>query len=116
MADFERVLKHRLDRGVDGFQVEVAHTLFKAGGPPDAGSGQHQDVCRDHLMSYYDQEELHPLFRDRRALLDRHPAPPGAVSPGERSEAAAPGRHRRRAAVQRTARRPPCPAGHGRTR
>ncbi|MEV5007828.1 alpha-amylase family glycosyl hydrolase [Streptomyces sp. NPDC056159] len=90
MADFERVLKHWLDRGVDGFQVEVAHTLFKAEGLPDAGSGQHQDIYRNHLTSYYDQEELHPLFRDWRDLLDRHPAPPGAVSPGERVMVATP--------------------------
>ncbi|MGI5133774.1 glycoside hydrolase family 13 protein [Streptomyces sp. CA-106110] len=84
VADFERILKHWLDRGVDGFRVDVAHTLFKADGLPDAGPGQHQDIHRNHLMPYYDQEELHPLFRDWRALLDSHPAPAGAVAPGER--------------------------------
>ncbi|MER5595625.1 glycoside hydrolase family 13 protein [Streptomyces sp. NPDC002265] len=84
VADFERILKHWLDRGVDGFRVDVAHTLFKAQGLPDAGAGQHQDVHRNHLMPYYDQEELHPLFRKWRALLDSHPAPAGAVPPGER--------------------------------
>ncbi|MFJ8363960.1 alpha-amylase family glycosyl hydrolase [Streptomyces sp. NPDC093984] len=84
VADFERILKHWLDRGVDGFRVDVAHTLFKAEGLPDAGPGQHQDIHRNHLMPYYDQEELHPLFRDWRVLLDTHPAPAGAVDPGER--------------------------------
>ncbi|GAA3830288.1 glycoside hydrolase family 13 protein [Streptomyces chiangmaiensis] len=84
VADFERILKHWLDRGVDGFRVDVAHTLFKAEGLPDAGPGQHQDIHRNHLMPYYDQEELHPLFREWRALLDTHPAPTGAVPPGER--------------------------------
>ncbi|MGW3248085.1 glycoside hydrolase family 13 protein [Streptomyces sp. NPDC001070] len=84
VADFERILRHWLDRGVDGFRVDVAHTLFKAPGLPDAGPGQHQDILRNHLMPYYDQEELHPLFRTWRRLLDTHPAPPGAVSPGQR--------------------------------
>lgn len=84
VADFERILKHWLDRGVDGFRVDVAHTLFKADGLPDAGPGQHKDIHRNHLMPYYDQEELHPLFRDWRALLDSHPAPAAAVAPGER--------------------------------
>ncbi|MGW1726828.1 glycoside hydrolase family 13 protein [Streptomyces sp. NPDC002306] len=84
VADFERILRHWLDRGVDGFRVDVAHTLFKAEGLPDAGPGQHQDIHRNHLMPYYDQEELHPLFRHWRALLDRHPAPAGAVAPAER--------------------------------
>ncbi|MFC8246207.1 glycoside hydrolase family 13 protein [Streptomyces chartreusis] len=83
-VEFERILTHWLDRGVDGFRVDVAHTLFKAEGLPDAGPGQHQDVHRNHLMPYYDQDELHPLFRTWRKLLDRHPAPTGAVAPRER--------------------------------
>ncbi|WP_329183488.1 glycoside hydrolase family 13 protein [Actinacidiphila glaucinigra] len=84
IADFERILRHWLDRGVDGFRIDVAHTLFKAPGLPDAGPGQHQDILRNHLMPYHDQEELHPLFRTWRRLLDTHPAPPGAVPPRQR--------------------------------
>jgi alpha-glucosidase len=83
-ADFERVLRHWLDEGVDGFRIDVAHALFKAAGLPDAGPGQHADPARNHLMPYYDREELHPLFRSWRRLLDTHPAPPGAVAPHER--------------------------------
>ncbi|NEC63076.1 glycoside hydrolase family 13 protein [Streptomyces sp. SID9727] len=81
---FTDVLRHWLDRGVDGFRVDVAHALFKAEGLPDAGPGQHTDPLRNHLMPYYDQEELHPLYREWRALLDTHPAPPGAVAPRDR--------------------------------
>ncbi len=73
-----------LDHGVDGFRVDVAHALFKDPGLPDASSDQHQDVTRNHLMPYYDREELHPLFRRWRALLESHPARPGAVPPEER--------------------------------
>ncbi len=83
-AGFEEVLRHWLDRGVDGFRIDVAHTLFKAPGLPDAGPGQRRDPARTHLLPYHDQEELHPLFRSWRALLDRHPAPSGAVPPDER--------------------------------
>ncbi|MFD8567288.1 glycoside hydrolase family 13 protein [Streptomyces sp. NPDC059639] len=81
---FTGVLRHWLDRGVDGFRVDVAHALFKAEGLPDAGPGQHTDPWRNHLMPYYDQDELHPLYREWRALLDTHPAPPGAVAPEDR--------------------------------
>ncbi|MFD7921923.1 alpha-amylase family glycosyl hydrolase [Streptomyces sp. NPDC059740] len=81
---FAGVLRYWLDRGVDGFRVDVAHALFKAEGLPDAGPGQHRDPLRNHLMPYYDQEELHPLYRAWRTLLDTHPAPPGAVPPHER--------------------------------
>ncbi|MEU3246993.1 glycoside hydrolase family 13 protein [Streptomyces sp. NPDC006875] len=83
-AEFARVLRFWLDQGVDGFRIDVAHALFKADGLPDAGPGQHRDPARNHLMPYYDQEELHPLYREWRTLLDTHPAPPGAVAPGER--------------------------------
>ncbi|MCF3960837.1 glycoside hydrolase family 13 protein [Streptomyces fuscigenes] len=83
-ADFEDTLRFWLDHGVDGFRVDVAHALFKAAGLPDAGPGQHRDPARNHLMPYYDQEELHPLYRGWRALLDRHPAVPGAVAPEDR--------------------------------
>ncbi|MET7342635.1 glycoside hydrolase family 13 protein [Streptomyces sp. NPDC087866] len=81
---FTEVLRYWLDRGVDGFRVDVAHALFKAEGLPDAGPGQHTDPLRNHLMPYYDQEELHPLYREWRALLDTHPAPSGAVAPHDR--------------------------------
>ncbi|MFJ9128010.1 glycoside hydrolase family 13 protein [Streptomyces sp. NPDC102340] len=81
---FADVLRHWLDRGVDGFRVDVAHALFKAEDLPDAGPGQHTDPLRNHLMPYYDQEELHPLYREWRTLLDTHPAPPGAVAPEDR--------------------------------
>ncbi|MFD5222709.1 glycoside hydrolase family 13 protein [Streptomyces tendae] len=81
---FTDILRYWLDRGVDGFRVDVAHALFKAEGLPDAGPGQHRDPLRNHLMPYYDQEELHPLYRAWRTLLDTHPAPPGAVPPGQR--------------------------------
>ncbi|MET7306703.1 glycoside hydrolase family 13 protein [Streptomyces sp. NPDC005571] len=83
-SDFADVLRFWLDHGVDGFRVDVAHALFKAEGLPDAGPGQHQDPLRNHLMPYYDQEELHPLYREWRALLSTHPAPPGAVAPTDR--------------------------------
>ncbi|MFD5897243.1 glycoside hydrolase family 13 protein [Streptomyces sp. NPDC060366] len=85
VADFERILRFWLDHGVDGFRVDVAHALFKDPALPDAGPGQHQDPARNHLMPYYDREELHPLYRSWHALLAGHPAgPPGSVPPGER--------------------------------
>ena len=36
-AEFERVLRFWLDRGVSGFRVDVAHALVKAAGLPDWG-------------------------------------------------------------------------------
>ena len=36
-AEFEDVLRFWLDRGVDGFRVDVAHGMIKAEGLPDVG-------------------------------------------------------------------------------
>ena len=84
-AEFERILRFWLDHGVDGFRVDVAHALFKEAGLPDAGPGQHQDIGTNHLLPYYDREELHPLYRRWRSLLLSHPAgPPGSAGPAER--------------------------------
>ena len=35
-ADFEETLRFWFDRGVDGFRIDVAHSLFKQAGLPDA--------------------------------------------------------------------------------
>ena len=35
---FENILRFWLDRGVDGFRIDVAHGLFKAPGLPDPDS------------------------------------------------------------------------------
>ncbi|WP_037908366.1 glycoside hydrolase family 13 protein [Actinacidiphila yeochonensis] len=72
-AEFERVLRFWLERGIDGFRIDVAHALFKDARLADAGPGQHLDIDRNHLMPYYDREELHPLYRAWRALVDQYP-------------------------------------------
>jgi len=69
---FRQVLRFWLDRGVDGFRVDVAHGLIKAAGLPDytpapqGGSmgGDEPDV------PYWAQDGVHEIFRDWRALLD----------------------------------------------
>ena len=39
-ADFEKTLRFWLDRGVDGFRIDVAHALFKEEGLPDVADPQ----------------------------------------------------------------------------
>jgi alpha-glucosidase len=73
-ADFEDVLRFWLDRGVDGFRIDVAHALFKdrllrderegAGVPRPGATG---GFDRQHAI---DQPELHPLYRRWRELVD----------------------------------------------
>ena len=69
--EFRRVLRFWLDRGVDGFRVDVAHGLVKAAGLPDytpdpeAGSmgGEEDDV------PYWGQPGVHEVYRDWHILL-----------------------------------------------
>ena len=69
--EFRRILRFWLDRGVDGFRVDVAHGLVKAQGLPDytpdpeGGSmgGDEADV------PYWGQEGVHDIYRDWHKLL-----------------------------------------------
>jgi len=85
-AEFHRILRFWLDRGVDGFRVDVAHGLVKADGLPDwtppatAGSmgggvalepGISEDEGED--APYWAQEGVHEIYRDWRRLLDEYP-------------------------------------------
>jgi len=69
-ADFEKTLRFWLDRGVDGFRIDVAHALFKEQGLPDV-----LDPLRhlegDLLGSpMWEQPEGHDVFRRWRQILD----------------------------------------------
>ena len=78
-AEFERTLAFWLDRGVDGFRVDVAHGLVKAEGLPDwappidAGSMGGGGATPSEPAPYWAQDGVHEIYRDWRALLDRYP-------------------------------------------
>lgn len=55
-----------LDRGVDGFRIDVAHALVKADGLPDL-HGDLQAVfdglVPTNTAPFYDQEGVHEIYR-----------------------------------------------------
>lgn len=72
---FRDILRFWLDRGVDGFRVDVAHGLIKKEGLPDyvppkggASMGGHADT-----PPYWAQPGVHEIYRDWRTLLDEYP-------------------------------------------
>lgn len=79
---FEDVLRFWLDRGVDGFRIDVAHGLVKEEGLRDQvvpegeepGSGAPESMVertlRDEPM--WDQPEVHDVYRRWRRLLDSY--------------------------------------------
>ncbi|MEY2675497.1 MAG: hypothetical protein RL102_763 [Actinomycetota bacterium] len=74
--EFERILRFWLDRGVDGFRVDQPHAMAKAAGLPDhpyvdeAGAGFIEG--RENPPMWF-QEEVHPIFRRWRQILDSYP-------------------------------------------
>lgn len=73
-AEFERVLQFWLDRGVDGFRVDVAHGLVKESGLPDSNGTSH---VADGSQPMWDQPGVHEIYPEWRALLDAHGAQSG---------------------------------------
>ncbi len=87
-AMFEDVLTFWLDRGVDGFRIDVAHGLFKAEGLPDTEhvAPEHSDgnivelPPEDEPM--WDQPEVHEVYRRWREILDKYETTSGGARIG----------------------------------
>ncbi|QAY72254.1 glycoside hydrolase family 13 protein [Agromyces protaetiae] len=88
--EFRRILRFWLDRGVDGFRVDVAHGLVKAEGLPDwtaaegagsmGGAGGEGVPLEPEISTepgdappYWAQEGVHEIYRDWRKVLDEYP-------------------------------------------
>ena len=72
--EFRRVLRFWLDRGVDGFRVDVAHGLVKDQGFPDytpdpeaASMGGEQAPA-----PYFEQPGVHEIYRDWHQVLQEY--------------------------------------------
>ncbi len=84
-AEFERIFRFWLDRGVDGFRIDVAHGLAKPAGLPDldlsklppSGHGQARMPTREDIR--WDQDGVHEHHRMFRRVLDSYPGDRMAV-------------------------------------
>ncbi len=71
-AEFERVLRFWMDRGVDGFRVDVAHSMAKPAGLPDMNviPEPHSQTVSDLR---FDQDGVHEHLRMFRRVMDQYP-------------------------------------------
>ncbi|MFG2888678.1 glycoside hydrolase family 13 protein [Streptomyces sp. NPDC048248] len=77
-ADFEQVLRFWLDRGVDGFRIDVAAGLFKHPELPDSPDPEADERTRDSVNPLaWNQPEVHQVWRDWRALCEEYTAQDG---------------------------------------
>ena len=73
-ADYERTLRFWLDRGADGFRIDVAHGLVKDGRLRD-NPGRFEPDRLGHGENdrhSWDQPEVHDIYRSWRRVLDSY--------------------------------------------
>ena len=75
IEEFHSVLRFWLDRGADGFRIDVAHGLIKDQTFPDLGD-QAEDILEptkrdDH--PFWDQDDVHEIYRGWRKITDSYP-------------------------------------------
>ena len=77
-SSFRQILRFWLDRGVDGFRVDVAHGLMKKEGLPDIvqvaeAGGLADSISAPDEVPYWAQPEVHDVWRDWNAVLAEYP-------------------------------------------
>jgi alpha-glucosidase len=81
-AEFERIMRFWLDRGVDGFRVDVAHSMAKEPDLPDMDltvlEAMHSPMHPSGDIRW-DRDALHEHLRMFRRLLDSYPGERMAV-------------------------------------
>ena len=76
--ELESVLRFWLDRGVDGFRVDVAHGLVKTDGLPDAAVQHAYDAGPTAAAPMWDQPGVHDIYRRWRQVTDEYGTGGGA--------------------------------------
>ncbi len=75
--EMESVLRFWLDRGVDGFRIDVAHGLVKADGLPDGPDDFDATVHPTAWQPMFDQPGVHEVYRRWRRIADEYAATTG---------------------------------------
>ncbi|WP_197498991.1 MULTISPECIES: glycoside hydrolase family 13 protein [unclassified Mycobacterium] len=77
--DFEKTLRFWLERGVDGFRIDVAHGMAKPADLPDA-RGDIKVLHHSDDDPRFNHPSVHEIHRGIRSIVDDYP---GAVTIGE---------------------------------
>ena len=74
--DMERTIRFWLDRGVNGFRIDVAHGLVKAQGLPDGPEDFDSGMVPTGLQPMWDQPGVHDIYRRWRAITEEYASGP----------------------------------------
>ncbi|MPY91716.1 MAG: DUF3459 domain-containing protein [Acidimicrobiia bacterium] len=72
-GEYESILRFWLDRGVDGFRVDVAHALAKDPDLPDIPPERLRRGPAAEGHPHFDRDEVHDVYRAWRRLADAYP-------------------------------------------
>lgn len=78
--DFEKTLRFWLERGVDGFRIDVAHGMAKPPGLPDSPDTGSQVLQHSDDDPRFNNPSVHDIHREIRRVVNDYP---GAVTVGE---------------------------------
>lgn len=70
--EFESILRFWLDRGADGFRIDVAHSLAKDPDLPDVIGGSMVGLPKTAEHPAYDRDEVHDVYRAWRRVADSY--------------------------------------------
>ncbi len=76
-AEFDSILRFWMDRGIDGFRIDVAHGLAKDPALPDLGAraDDSERFGRPDTLGHphWDRDAVHEVFRRWRRVADEYP-------------------------------------------
>ena len=70
--EMESVIRFWLDRGVDGFRIDVAHGLVKVPGLPDHPTDHDQHLRPTSEVPFWDQPGVHDIYRRWRTITNSY--------------------------------------------
>ncbi len=74
IEEFHDILRFWLDRGVDGFRIDVAHGMAKDPAMPDVGE-EAEDILEPTTRTdhpFWDRDEVHDVYREWRQITDSY--------------------------------------------
>ena len=75
VKEFDDTLRFWFDRGVDGIRIDVAQGMVKQAGYPDVKDVNDATLLDPHARPYFDQPEVHDIYRRWRKIADSYDPP-----------------------------------------